>query len=79
MWYTQFSVPPSKHLLVDVPKVLFSWASLHLDTTLMMALPASRVHSIMAGVLGSVFSASGTGDGGLIFALPVHYNATDCL
>ncbi|KAG8318019.1 hypothetical protein J6590_013157 [Homalodisca vitripennis] len=49
------------------------YASLQRDTTRMIARPARRVHSIIAGMLGSVFSVSGAGDGGLIFPVRIHF------
>lgn len=59
-----------------LPSWLFSWASSHRPTTLMMARPASLAQIIMAGARGSTSSASAgilvllsNSDGGLITAL----------
>lgn len=61
-----------------LPSWLFSCASSHLPTTLMMARPASRAQIIIAGALGSGSSASAGrrapsySVGGLITALDYH-------
>lgn len=67
----------------NVPSFLFSWASLHLLTTRMIARPASRVHIIIAGMFGSWFSESapnwGAGDGGLIVNTSCTLQTAVCL
>lgn len=59
-----------------LPSWLFSWASSHRPTTLMIARPANLAQIIMAGARGSISSASAgilvllsNSDGGLITAL----------
>lgn len=63
-----------------LPKLLFSCASLHLPTTLIMALPAIRVQCITAGKFGSLlawFVMSAPNCGGLMLAESLCYELAD--